>query len=186
MLKIDHSAFHRYMSLLESVSSSASSCMGQGAYATTGGPDKKFATWGQVLSAVSDETVLRFISRVKELQQHGIVTDTTTLFDVEENQLGHPFRPWCYIHWALDRNDADFTLLSLVGHTSYVEYQADLVRVLGNGLNTFSSQHEVIDMLTAMRAPLGAMSTQLTHYTADVICGLGVERSRSLFVRKAA
>lgn len=179
MLKvIPDEQFTAHMSALEEVSMSASSRMGQGAYASTGQGDKA-ATWGHVLSAITDETRKAFSARLKRLQEYGMLTDTTTLFDVAERTLGYPFRPGSYIPWAMDLDDATFALLSLVGCAADLESQDVLVDELASVVGSFRSEEEVIAMLRNMRAPLGEQSFDLKTYTADIISQLGIARTRA-------
>lgn len=159
---------------------SASPHMGQKSYATTR-QGKRSATWGQVLQAVPDEMVNNFCSRLQKLQRHGLLTDTTTMFDVSEYEMNGSSKSRRYIQWSLHLDDAVFAFLGLVGHASTVGKQTMLIDDIVSGEILFDSEEQVVDLLWSIRSPLGELSNQLKHYTADIISGTGVARARSLW-----
>ena len=177
MLTIDRTTGSSYIEKLSEVSLSLDADTGLGAFATTGMGDTT-ARWGQVLAAVLPETVDRFVSRLRLVQDRGLWTDTTTLFDVAEIRLGSPFRPWCYIHWALKLPESEFFLLSAIGCCSTLDDQDYLTAELDVNLDLIESPSQVVDMIRAIRRPVDSQGNPpLHHYAADVVARLGLRRA---------
>lgn len=176
-MMVDRTSGLRYIEQLSEVSLSLHESTGLKSFATT----VSAANWGQVLAAVQPATVTAFVERMYRVQDRGLWTDTTTLFDVAELTLGKPFRPWSYIHWAMRLPETEFTLLSGIGCCTDLSSQRELAVKLKSKATLFESPAHVVAVISGIRRPVEAeWLPPLHHYAADVMSQLGVARCLEL------